>query len=167
MQKSWFMPQIKLLHPDEWTELRDIRLSALQESPCSFLSTYELEKDYGEERWRAEFTRGDWNIGTIEGRPASLLGATREPDMPHHECYLESLWVSPAYRRRGVALKMVTTVIERLQTYGVRTAFLWVIDGNEIAMTLYKQLGFVSSNYRELLDAHSGRGEERLHLNLG
>jgi ribosomal protein S18 acetylase RimI-like enzyme len=167
MPKSWFMPQIKLLHPDEWRTLQTIRLSALRESPRSFLSTYEREKDYGEERWRAEFDRGDWSIGIIRGTPASLLGTTREPGMPSHECYLEYLWVSPEHRRLGVALKMVTTVIERLRAYGVRTAFLWVLDGNEIAMKLYKQVGFVSSNHRELLEAHPGRSEERLQLNLG
>jgi ribosomal protein S18 acetylase RimI-like enzyme len=165
--KIGVMPDIKLLAHDEWRRLRDIRLSALHESPHAFLSTYEREKEYGEAQWRAEFIRGNWNIGILKNRPVSLLGATREPDTPAHECYLEYLWVSPEHRRSGVALSMLTVVLGRLQTSGVRTVFLWVLDGNETAMRLYKRAGFVCSDYRQPLPSHPGRCEERMHLNLG
>jgi ribosomal protein S18 acetylase RimI-like enzyme len=160
------VPDIKLLTPDEWLVLRNIRLAALRESPHTFLSTHEQENSYGEEKWRSEFKRGIWNIGIVEDRPVSLLGVTRDVNMPDHECYLEYLWVSPECRRSGVALSMLTIVLDRLKSSGVRTAFLWVLDGNEAAVRLYKRVGFVSSNQRQPLAARPGRSEERMLLNF-
>jgi len=167
MGKFGFVPDIKLLVPDEWLRLRDIRLSALRESPDAFLSTYEQEQDYSERQWRAEFARGDWNVGLIEGRPVSLLGVTRESSTPEQECYLEYLWVSPECRRSGVARTMLTAIIERLRTSGMTTVFLWVLDGNEVAVHLYKRVGFTRMNHRQPLPADPGRSEERMRLDLG
>lgn len=55
----------------------------------------------------------------------------------------------------------------RLQAAGVRTAFLWVPDGNDAAVHLYERVGFVSTNHRQPLPAHPGRSEERMQLKLG
>lgn len=62
---------------------------------------------------------------------------------------------------------MLTTVLKRLQDCGVRTAFLWVLDGNEAATSLYERVGFVRTNHRQPLTARPGRSEERLMLTLG
>lgn len=166
MPKLRFTPDIRLLTADEWVELRSIRLAALQESPQSFLSTYQREILYDADRWRAEFTRGKWYIGTIADRPVGLLGVTRESEVPVHECYLEYLWVSPEYRRSGVALGMLTAVFERLRAAAIRTVFVWVLDGNEAAGYLYERIGFVRSSHRQLLAARPGLSEEKLILTL-
>ena len=160
------MPAIKLLGPREWRRLRDVRLSALRESPHAFLSTYGQEKGYSERQWRAEFTRGEWNIGFEEARPVSLLGVTREFNAPAGECYLEYLWVAPECRRSGIARTMLTDVLSRLRHGGTRIVFLWVLDGNELAMHLYKTVGFSSTNHRQPLRARPGRCEERMRLDL-
>lgn len=165
--KSRLMPEVKSLVPDEWLTLRNIRLAALRESPDAFLGTYEQQKAYAEDQWRAEFNRGTWHIGILEGRLASFLGVTRDPDTPADACYLEYLWVEPGCRGRGVALDLLTVVLDRLRTAGVRTAFLWVLDGNDVAMRLYKRAGFIRTNHRQSLAARPGRTEERLYLNLG
>lgn len=161
------MPEVKLLVPDEWLTLRNIRLAALQDSPDAFLATYEQQARYTEDQWRAEFSRGGWHVGFEASQPVGLLGVTREPQMPVHECYLEYMWVDPGCRGRGVALEMLTAVLEVLRAAGVRTAFLWVLDGNDVAMRLYKRAGFIRTNHRQPLKARPGRSEERLRLNLG
>jgi ribosomal protein S18 acetylase RimI-like enzyme len=161
------MPDIKHLAPDEWFKLRDVRLLALQDSPRAFLASYEREKDYGERRWRAEFGRGNWTVGFVKDEPVSLVGATREPGTPAHQRYLEYLWVSPVCRRSGIARAMLTVVIDRLRVAGVRTVFLWVLDGNDAAARLYQGMGFVSTNDRQSLPAHPAHGEERMRLDLG
>jgi ribosomal protein S18 acetylase RimI-like enzyme len=160
------MPDMKQLAPDEWLLLRNVRLSALQDSPRAFLSSYEDEHAYSEDRWQAEFTRGEWSVGFVGGEPVSLVGATRELNTPTHQRYLEYLWVSPGHRRSGVARAVLTFAIERLRTVGVRTVFLWVIDGNDAAAHLYRSMGFVSTNHRQLLPSHPARGEERMRLDL-
>ncbi len=161
------MPDIKLLGPDEWQSLREIRLAALLESPHSFLSTYAIEKEFDEARWRAELSRGEWNIGFVDRTPVSLIGITRELYTPLWQCYLEYFWVHSGYRRRGIGLGMLRAILQRLKSIGVQTVYLWVLDGNDSAIRLYKRVGFVSTNYRQSLDGRPGLYEERMQLDLG
>jgi RimJ/RimL family protein N-acetyltransferase len=171
MQKWDVMPDIRMLAPDEWRILRNVRLSALSESPQNFLTTYEREETFDEASWRAEFSRGDWYVGIAGGQSpheaVSLVGITREPDTPTHQRFLEYPWVMPEFRCRGIAFDMIKLVLDRLKGSGIRTVFLWVLDGNESAMRLYKRLGFVSCNHRQLLEALPGRSEELMKLDLG
>jgi ribosomal protein S18 acetylase RimI-like enzyme len=166
MSESGFMPQIKLLVPGEWPLLRDMRLAALRESPHAFLATYDNEKAFDEPRWRAEFARGDWIMCLQGDEPTGIVGCTREADMPTDECYLEYLWVAPEWRNKGVARTMVTDVLDYLRKSGMRRAYLWVLDGNDAAVRLYKSVGFVSSNNRQPLEERPGRTEERMQFNL-
>jgi len=170
MSKWGLMPDIRMLAPDEWHFLHKVRVSALRESPRSFLSTYEREEKFDETSWRAEFSRGDWYVGIADGQPpddpVSLVGITREPGTPAHQCFLEYLWVAPEFRGRGVAFDMINRVLDRLKRSGIRTVFLWVLDGNESAKRLYKRLGFVSCNHRQPLEAQPGRSEELMKMDL-
>lgn len=165
------MFDIKLLTPDDWRTLRKVRLSALQDSPDKFLSTYEQEEKYAASRWRAEFVRGDWYVGVAgmesPGQPVSMAGITREADTPAHECFLEYVWVAGNFRRRGIAFNMINEVLDRLKLSGVQTIFLWVLDGNEAALRLYELLGFVSCHHRQPLAAFPGRSEELMQRHLG
>lgn len=166
MPKSGFMPYIRLLVPDEWPTLRDVRLEALCESPGVFLSSYASEQAFDEGRWRSEFDRGKWLVGFSDDGPVSLLGVTRVPGMPAGQCYLEYIWVSPKLRSSGFALNMINFILGDLRHAGVRTVFLWVLDGNDRAVRLYRRAGFLSSNHRQPLEAIPGRSEERMHLEL-
>ena len=160
------MPDIKLLVPDEWPVLRDMRLAALRESPNAFLATYENEKGFDELRWRAEFGRGEWIMSLQGDEPAGIVGCTREVDTPPDECYLEYIWVAPEWRNKGVAHNMITDVLDYLRKSGMRRAYLWVLDGNDAAVRLYTGVGFISSNNRQPLEARPGRTEERMQFNL-
>jgi ribosomal protein S18 acetylase RimI-like enzyme len=160
------MLRIQLLTRDDWHELREVRLSALSDSPRAFLSSYDRELAYGEKEWRTEFSRGHWNIGICQGTTVGLLGATREPGMPANERYLEYLWVSPECRRSKVASRLLRAVLKSLCDAGVRIAWLWILDGNDPALQLYKRFGFFSTSERQPLPADPERSEERMRLNL-
>jgi ribosomal protein S18 acetylase RimI-like enzyme len=166
MSRSGPMSDVRPLGPDEWSTLRDIRLAALRDSPNLFLSTYEKEKRYDEARWRAEFSRGCWNVCFLEDGPMGLLGATRDPDSPVDTRYLEYLWVAPRSRRHGVARHMLKIVLDRLRVAGVRTALLWVLDGNDVAIHVYERAGFIRTNHSQPLKERPGRTEERLRMDL-
>src|SRR5690242_6240437 len=165
MSKSGFVPDIARLGPDDWHVLRQIRLSALLDSPRSFLSTYAGEKSYGEAEWRTLLDHADWSIARVDGAPVGLVCVTREPDT--QRSYIESLWVAPDYRGAGLGRLMLTTILDGLRAEGAATAFLWVLDGNGDAMSLYKRVGFVSTNKRQDLKAHPGRSEEEMIFYLG
>lgn len=164
------MPDTYRLTPGEWRTLREIRLSALRESPHAFLSTYKKESEYNELKWRTEFVRGDWYVGIVRVESAdklvSIAGITRESGTPAHQRFLEYVWVAPEFRRQRVAFNMIKEVLGHLKLSGVRIVFLWVLDGNGGAMRLYKRLGFVSCNHRQPLKELPGRSEELMRFRL-
>ena len=159
--------RVEVLTEDEWERLQAIRLTALQEDPSVFLYSYDKEAAYKEPEWRQEFSRGQWNIMVSDhDEDIGLLGVTREEGMSAQECYLEYLWVASGSRRDGMASLLLKTVLARLQTSGVHTVWLYILDGNEPAMKLYQSLGFQSTNQRVLLPDHPAGGEELLKLHL-
>ena len=165
------MLDIKLLTPDDWRTLREIRLSALRESPDAFLATYQKESEYDERRWRTEFARGQWYVGMVKvgsaDKQVGIAGITRELDTPADQCFLEYVWVAPEFRRQGVAFNMISEVLDSLKPSGVRTVFLWVLDGNSRVMRVFERLGFVRCNHRQPLKELPGRSEELMQLYLG
>lgn len=151
----------------QWRTLRDVRLIALQESPRSFLSKYSNEVTYGEERWRAEFSRGEWIIVAEEGRPPdAVIGITRSDDIPSTDRYLEFLWVSPRKRRSKIATNLIRVVLERLRASGSETAWLWILEGNAAAQKLYSKCGFATTGERHQPRADPSLWEERMTCRL-
>ena len=158
--------RVEVLTENEWSRLQSIRLAALQEDPSAFLFSHKDEEAYDEQQWRQEFSRGQWNIMVADHKEIGLLGVTREETMSDQECYLEYLWVAPEFRRVGVGSLLLKTVLARLRTSGVRTVWLYILDGNYRAMRLYQKFGFQSTNERLLLPDHPAGGEERMRLQL-
>jgi ribosomal protein S18 acetylase RimI-like enzyme len=166
MSKSGFVPDIKRLDRHDWETLRHLRLTALADSPDAFLATYAKEDQYDPAQWQAEFDRGAWYIYEDGDGSVGLIGATREPQMPFDECYLEFIWVPRERRGTGMAFDLVDGVLNLLRADRYRIAYLWVLDGNAAAMGLYKKLGFVSTDERHTLDDRPGRTEERFMRDL-
>lgn len=166
MSESRFMPDVKLLAPDDWGLLRELRLAALKDSPESFLAKFSEELTFTQAKWRSEFNRGDWYIGYRQKRAVGMVGCTREGSTPLSECFIEYLWVEPESRGCGVAFRLLTEVIERLRAAGVRRALLWVLDGNDVATRLYQRFGFVSGKIRHPLADRPGRSEELMQYDL-
>jgi ribosomal protein S18 acetylase RimI-like enzyme len=158
--------RVEALTEDDWSRLRDIRLWALQDYPAAFLSSYELETGYGERRWREEFSRGTWNILLADDEDVGLLGVTREQAMSLEECYLEYLWVAPGFRRSGAASMLLRTILNCLRDSGVRTVWLYILNGNQVAMDLYQKFGFQRTNESQLLPDHPAGSEHRMKLRL-
>ena len=158
--------RVEVLTENQWPRLRGIRLSALRDHPAAFLASHEREAAYDEQRWRQEFSRGEWNIMLTGYKEIGLLGVTREQGMPSQECYLEYLWVSPDFRRSGVGSMLLRTVLDRLRGEGIHTVWLYILDGNVDAMRLYQRFGFQRTNQRQLLPDHPAGSEERMKLRL-
>ena len=88
-------------------------------------------------------------IGEEDGKPVGLINYMRERDAP--EWYIANVTVLPAYRRRGMARRLVAATLQELRQRKARVAFLNVVTGNDPAFNLYKEMGFeaftASSDY--------------------
>jgi ribosomal protein S18 acetylase RimI-like enzyme len=152
-----------VLNEDQWRTLQEVRLTALKESPRSFLSKYGIEVTFGEKQWRDEFSRGEWIIAGEEGKPPdALIGVTRSNDVPSTDRYLEYLWVSPKVRHSKVATNLIHVALKRLEASRVDTVWLWILDGNEPARELYNKLGFTTTGERHRPKADRSLWEERM-----
>ena len=158
--------EIVQLMPAEWEQLSILRLAALRDSPETFLSTYDRESAFKLEEWESEFKRGDWHAGRVGERFVSMMGVTREASMPFSQCYIEYMWVSPELRGLGVGRSMLAEVLAGLKRSGVETVFLWVLNGNDIAVRLYEGMGFAKMNESQPIPNRPGRSEERMVLSL-
>jgi len=79
-------------------------------------------------------------IDEEQSHPAALINYMRQRDEP--EWLIANVTVLPGYRRRGIARKLVETTLEELRRRKARVVFLEVVDGNEPAFNLYKEMGF-------------------------
>lgn len=156
--------RVEVLTENEGPRLREIRLAALQDYPSAFLSSYQDEAAYSERRWAHEVVRGEWHIMLAGDKEVGLVGVTREDGMSSQQCYLESLWVAPGFRRSGVGSVFLRAVLERLRRNGVHTVWLYILDGNDGAMRFYRRFGFRSTNERYPLPDHPAGSEERMKL---
>ena len=69
----------------------------------------------------------------------AAYGAYRDDTLPGHgEVY--ALYVLQAYQRQGVGFALMNAALEQLSTY--ERIALWVLDGNEKAISFYKRYGF-------------------------
>jgi ribosomal protein S18 acetylase RimI-like enzyme len=62
--------------------------------------------------------------------------------------------VLPAYRRRGIARRLVIAALEDMKARGAALATLGVIEGNLPAQTLYRSLGFEEYGGATVYDLH-------------
>jgi len=79
-------------------------------------------------------------IDEEDGKPVGLINYMRQRNTP--EWYIANVTVLPAYRRRGIARKLVKATLDELHNRKAEIAFLDVVVGNDPAFNLYKEIGF-------------------------
>jgi ribosomal protein S18 acetylase RimI-like enzyme len=154
------------LTPDDWRELRSVRLAAIADAPWAFLSDRRSENGWGEQEWRDRSQDGVWVVARGNGDVVGVARSKPDSETPG-QCHIEALWVHPRYRRRGVATRLVAWLIRREMSAGIRDILVWVFESNEDARGLYEALGFRPTGERQVLAGEPGpRIEERLKLPL-
>jgi ribosomal protein S18 acetylase RimI-like enzyme len=152
---------LQFLTPTDWRVLRDARLQALRDSPHAFTSSYANESRWDEREWRRAFSGATWVIAREAESAIGLARSVGEPWMRH----LESIWVAPTYRRRGVLRALLRALAEVECVMGVTDLLLWVVEDNYAAQRAYEALGFEPTGERQPL-SDFGRFERRLRLVL-
>ena len=97
--------ELQLLGPTDWRTLRVTRLKALLDSPYAFTSSYARESEWSEKEWQRMFDAATWVVARETENVIGMARAVTEPERPEAR-HVESAWVAPQHRRRGVFRKM-------------------------------------------------------------
>jgi ribosomal protein S18 acetylase RimI-like enzyme len=143
---------LQLLIPVDWRELRAARLRALLDSPSAFTSRYAYESELGEPEWRRMFHAATWVVAREAEEVIGLARSVREPGRPTGR-NVESIWVAPTHRRRGVCRALLHAVADLEGQMGVTDLLLWVLEDNLDAQRAYDALGFEPTGERQYLPA--------------
>ena len=156
--------ELDLLTPLDWRVLRSARLYALLDSPDAFTSSYARELAWGELEWQRVLHAATWIVARDAQNVIGLAKSASEPGRPATR-YVESAWVAPTHRRRGVLRALLRRLAEIHRQMGVTELMLWVLEGNHDAQRAYQVLGFESTDDRQYLPAFE-QFECRLRLGI-
>jgi GNAT superfamily N-acetyltransferase len=140
-------PTVRCLAPHEWRTYRELRLSALADSPDAFGRTLAEERDRRDAEWESRLaSAGDsrWNlalVAEVDGRPVGLAWGRIDPSAPD-VANLYQMWVAPDYRRLGTGQMLLEAVIAWARVKHACYLDLGVTCGNSPAVRLYMRAGF-------------------------
>jgi GNAT superfamily N-acetyltransferase len=140
--------------PAEWATLRKLRLDALRDTPQAFLGTLEEEAERDEAEWRRLASDRAWLVATLDAEAAGIASVVRHPVSA--DCYVESMWVDPRFRRRGVATALLEGASGIATEIGRRELLLWVLEGNSSAGATYQRYGFGPTGKRQYVPGRPG-----------
>jgi ribosomal protein S18 acetylase RimI-like enzyme len=148
-QNSMEKLTIRTLESSDAEDYIRIRLEALQESPSSFLSTYEetivdptLLETY---KQRIQPTDHAFSLGAFEGgQLVSIATLIRETRIKvQHKAEIYAVYTTPTHRGKGISKALIKELIKRgKQMPGLEKIELTVVTSNEPAYRLYTSLGF-------------------------
>jgi ribosomal protein S18 acetylase RimI-like enzyme len=153
---------LDMLTPADWRLLRAARLDALLDSPDAFTSSYARESDWGEFEWRRVLDTATCIVAREADKVIGLARSVAEPLHPWMR-HLESIWVAPKHRRRGVFRALLCHLAEMDHRMGATDLMLWVLEDNYDAQRAYGALGFRPTGERQFLPDF-GRFERRMRL---
>ncbi|HEY5519753.1 MAG TPA: GNAT family N-acetyltransferase [Candidatus Limnocylindrales bacterium] len=141
--------EIRRATEDDWQIVRDVRLAALQQAPFAFGSTYERERHFDEQTWRARLGNPDGPTFLAFDKDVAVgIDGMYIEEGEHH---LIAMWVAPDVRRAGVGAALTRAVIDWVAARGEEQLLLGVAEDNEPARRLYESLGFrLTGNGRPL-----------------
>jgi ribosomal protein S18 acetylase RimI-like enzyme len=146
----------------DWRVVRDLRLRALRDDGRAFAADLRSEAARGERDWHALVDAATWVVAVAGGHAIGMARAVGGKGWRH----IESVWVDPGHRRRGVASRMLGAMLELERAHGERQLRIWVLHGNHEARMFYRGLGFVPTGELKPLPENPERTEERMRISL-
>ncbi|MDF9878329.1 GNAT family N-acetyltransferase [Cellulosimicrobium cellulans] len=140
--------------PDDWRDLRDVRLRALADAPSAFGSTLAREVAFPDDVWRERAAQGrtllaravlDGGVPAGDERPPGPVVGVAAVFPSHDDATVAevvSVWVDPGARGTGVAAALLRSAELLAAELGARTLALWVTTTNDPALRLYGRAGF-------------------------
>lgn len=138
---------IRILTRPDAAAFQSLRLEGLRESPAAFSSSHEEESNRPIDFVAARLAESPLGavFGVFDGdRLVGVTGVRREEHAKlAHKAYLWGVYITPAYRRRGLGRGLLSAALEHaFGRLDVRQVNLGVGDTNRAAIGLYESLGF-------------------------
>jgi GNAT superfamily N-acetyltransferase len=153
------------LGPEDWEELREIRLRALADAPDAFGAVLAEVEAYDDRVWRDRLATNNPTYVVREATgTVAMAGGFAPPDSS--VAFVWGMWTAPAARGRGHSSALLHTVVTWARTIG-RTPHLHVTEGNDAARRLYVRHGFEPTGTWEPLREGSVLRIEELALSRG
>ena len=183
--------EIRTVQPEDWAELRTLRLAALrdEDAPVAFCDAYDDAVVRSDDFWRDRATPaadggaathlvavagdGRW-VGMLAvldetRRAAGILpppGSAESPALP--QVHLVSVYVRPEHRGTGVAEQLVRAAVDwswrHTRAERVR---LWAHGDNARAFAFYLRLGFTRTGATTPFPPAPGETEHELEVRRG
>lgn len=134
----------------DWQQIRAVRLAALAADPSAFGSTLERERTFTEDKWRSWPGGAAIYLARVDGRPVGI-GLIRGLTGEIADGEINAMWVDPETRGTGVGRALMQALLDSGRAGGYQSVRLWVTSGNDAAIRLYEQAGFVATGRAEPL----------------
>jgi len=154
--------------PQDWRELRDVRLRALADAPDAFGEVLERARQLDDAGWESRTSRRPGILVLVAERertPVGMMVVVIGPDDPRR-ANVYAMWVAPDARGAGVGRKLIDNGLAWARRLGALDVELRVSDPMAGARALYLASGFVPTGDREPLREGSPVMAERLTIRL-
>lgn len=157
---------VRPLGQEDWKQYREIRLTALRESPEAFAATLDQEEAFDEEFWRLRMTRSDRLVAERGSDALGIVSVGASSDENPHTSELFGLWVSPEARGSGVATELVRAGARLARDQGQRQLAYWVGSDNGRAVAFASGFGFRPTAERRPMRVRSDDDEDEVAMVL-
>ena len=152
--------EYKVLTVNEVLDYKSIRLELLKNNPTNFGSSFEQESQFPNEHWEKRLKNSNaTTIGAYDGY--EIIGICVIIENPRlkmkHKAILNSMYVVPAYRGKGVSKGILITAFQYLIDRDVEIFNLSVVSTNETAIKLYQNAGFVKEGSEKKAIKYNGK----------
>ena len=111
---------VVVLGPQDWRDLRAIRLEALRSEPAAYSSSYEVTIARSDEHWRQRLAN-DQSVHLLaraQNRPIGMIGGYLGSDEGDDSvAVVFGMYVASEHRGRGVGRLLLTSLIDRLSAF--------------------------------------------------
>lgn len=158
---------VRVLAEQDWQLYRDVRLSALADSPDAFAASAAQERQFDEDFWRRRLKRSRRMIAEVDGNVVGVISVGRASAEDPRSCELFGLWVQPELRGKGVAWKLVQAGLDQARADSFGFVVYWVGTDNGRAVAFASSFGFRPTDSRRTMqvtgfpeDADTSAGDD-------
>jgi ribosomal protein S18 acetylase RimI-like enzyme len=116
-----------------------------------------LREDWGDRRLNLEFVTHHEETHPFVAEVDGAVIGTGVVSLNGSVAWIGTVWVEPAWRRRGVGLELTRATIETAEAAGCRTL---VLVATEAGRPMYERLGFEVQTWYRIREAQGIDGEE-------